>query len=352
METFTQMLLSELGRPGAAAGMSYRHVNIAVNRSQREQSAFRPRKLISLLRQVALAGALAVRGYDAYYPISQNRMGLLRDMALLVPFRLSRRAVILHLHGGALDQVLIEEAQWMRTAVHAIAGRPKTYGIVLTPGLRRCLEPLVRPGRISVVPNPVRVPTSIDDPADQQRSLTVLYLSTLIPSKGYRELVRAVSALAGSGVDVELDLAGEVSSPVDMGWIEAYAGDPAVRFRGPLTGKAKWSALERAHVLALPSVAPEGQPLAILEGMAAGCAILTTAQGGIPETVQPPHGAVLERLEGDALEAEIKRILAHWSQNRDEVARAGREARTFAERSFGPDRFIRRWLAASTRDGS
>ena len=54
----------------------------------------------------------------------------------------------------------------------------------------------------------------------------------------------------------------------------------------------------RADVMALPSTVPEGQPLAILEGMAAGCAILTTAQGSIVDTVGDAEGAVLGSLEG------------------------------------------------------
>ena len=81
--------------------------------------------------------------------------------------------------------------------------------------------------------------------------------------------------------------------------------------------------------------------------MAAGCAILTTAQGGISETVDQSEGVVLEPLEGDALEAEIKRVLLSWSEDRDQIARAGRAAKTRYERAYSPERFIRLWLSAS-----
>ncbi len=173
-----------------------------------------------------------------------------------------------------------------------------------------------------------------------------------MPSKGYRELVRAVSFLARAGVAVQLELAGEPWTDQDNKWIVANADSPAVSFRGPVTGAAKWNALGRAHVLALPSTATEGQPLAILEGMAAGCAILTTARGGIGETVDQSQVAMFEPLEGDALEAEIKRVLLRWSEDRDEVARAGQAAKTRYERAHTPERFIRLWLAACQRPRS
>ncbi len=345
METITHTVLLELGRLGNSAELRYRHINTAVNRFQRAQEVFRPRKLILLLRQLVLGGSLALRGYDAYYPISQNRIGLLRDVVLLLPFRLCRRTLILHLHGAALNRVLEEESWWMRSTVHAVARSPKTHGIVLTPSLRRCLEPLVRPDRISILQNAARVPPLTPGPGDPGEALSVLYLGMLRPSKGYRELVRAVSSLARGGVQVRLELGGEPGSYEDDDWIGAYAGDPAIRFRGPLTGAAKWSALSAAHVLALPSTAREGQPLAILEGMGAGCAILTTAQGGIGETVGEAEGAVLEPLRDGALESEIKRVLLRWSDNRDEVVLLGRAARQRYERDFSPALFIRGWLS-------
>jgi glycosyltransferase involved in cell wall biosynthesis len=348
METITHTVLSELGRLGSTTGLRYRHVNTAVNSSQRGQELFRPRKLVLLLRQLALGSSLALRGYDAYYPISQNRIGLLRDVVLLLPFRLARRTVILHLHGAALNQVLRDEPSWMRGAVRAVAGGPRTYGIVLTPSLRPCLEPLVRPQRISVLRNAALVPPLTPDPGDRRASLSVLYLGMLRRSKGYRELVRAVSRLARVGVPVQLDLAGEPGSDEDDEWIAAYGNDPAIRFRGPLIGNAKWNALGSAQVLALPSIAREGQPLAILEGMAAGCAILTTAQGGIGETVGDKEGVVLDPLRGQALEAEIERALRRWSEDRDEVIRLGRAARERYERDFSPERFIEGWLSACT----
>ena len=188
------------------------------------------------------------------------------------------------------------------------------------------------------------------EPGNGPRIASCSFSSTPTPAKGYRELVRAVSGLAQEGVAVRLELCGEPMTDEDGQWIAGYASDPAVEFQGPIAGSRKWNALGRADVLALPSTVPEGQPLAILEGMAAGCAILTTAQGGIVDTVGDAEGAVLGSLKGEPLEAEIRRALLRWSENPAEVARAGREARIRFERFHSPDRFIRQWLHATWRD--
>jgi glycosyltransferase involved in cell wall biosynthesis len=267
-----------------------------------------------------------------------------------LPFRLTRRTVTIHLHGGSLHEVLREEPSWVRAAIRVVVDRRRTHGIVLTSSLRQCLEPLVDGPRIRVVANAVEAPPAVNRTRERPGDLQLLFLSTLMPAKGYRELVQAVSGLAQEGVAVRLELCGEPLADEDGGWIASFASDPAVDFRGPIAGSPKWNALSRADILALPSTVPEGQPLAILEGMAAGCAILTTAQGGIVDTVGDAEGAVLGPLAGEPLEAEIRRALIRWSEDPAEVARAGQAARIRFERFHSPDRFIRRWLHAAWRD--
>lgn len=343
MEVVTQTLLTQLEQLDPSTRPPYKHVNTAVNCSQRGRETFQPRKLVRLLPQFARACLLAWRGYDAYYPISQNRIGLMRDFVLLLPFRLTRRRIVLHLHGGILDQVLPRQPGWFRRLVHAILGGPRTEGIVLVPSLRRCLEPLLEPNRIHVMRNTVLHPVLTSN-RTYDHSLTVLYISTLRRSKGYRELVLAVAELSRAGVPVRLELAGELFTEEDVNWIEHHNYAPIVQFHGPLTHSEKWNALCRAHVLALPSVAPEGQPLAIIEGMAAGCAILSTAWDSIVETVGEGAGVFLDRSSGASLQKSIETALQSFSANTELVASMGGAARARYLQELSPDRFIDSWL--------
>jgi glycosyltransferase involved in cell wall biosynthesis len=116
-------------------------------------------------------------------------------------------------------------------------------------------------------------------------SLRILFLSNMIQTKGYNELLDGWLRISPEQrAFVELDFAGAFED----NWIEVtfrkrIAGLAGVRYHGVVTGEKKKNLLSRAHVLALPSIYPyEGQPIAILEAYASGCVVMASSQGGIP----------------------------------------------------------------------
>ena len=88
--------------------------------------------------------------------------------------------------------------------------------------------------------------------------------------------------------------------------------DPSVRveFTGPLTGPAKTHELAWANVFAFPSsYRNEGQPLVVIEALAAGLPIITTSHRGIPDTVIHDRNAILiEPGDVAALAAALERL--------------------------------------------
>jgi glycosyltransferase involved in cell wall biosynthesis len=344
MEGMTLVLLSELRSREPGLKLTFRHVDMQVNHSQLGRERFQAHKLLGLLRQVHRSTRLAFTGFDAYYPISQNRIGLVRDAILLVPFRLARRSVTLHLHGSALDAVLSREPAWLTWLLRLVISRRRARGIVLSGSFVHCLIPLVRPGRIGVVANTV-VETPLDSGARQRTTapLRVLYLGTLMRSKGYRELIEAVRILADQGVPIGLELAGEPLAHSDTEWIANLEACEAVKLRGPLGPKAKWDALRDAHVLVVPSTAPEGQPLALLEGMAAGCAVIGTDRGGIAEMIGSA-GITLPALEGDRLVEALCEVLSSLADDFEAVLRLGEQAQGRYHECFSRAQFTSSWL--------
>jgi glycosyltransferase involved in cell wall biosynthesis len=67
--------------------------------------------------------------------------------------------------------------------------------------------------------------------------------------------------------------------------------------------------LQRAAIFCLPSHA-EGLPLALLEAMAAGKAIVASAVGAIPEVLAPDAGLLVPPRDVDALVAALEQLLA------------------------------------------
>lgn len=107
---------------------------------------------------------------------------------------------------------------------------------------------------------------------------------TLSKRKGTPQILEAVSHLHQKGVDLSWVFIG-------MGDVNRYRQQAEelhiadrVIFTGPVTDEIKWQYLKNSDLFCLPSDA-EGQPISILEAMAAGLPIISTAVGSIPEII-------------------------------------------------------------------
>ena len=67
--------------------------------------------------------------------------------------------------------------------------------------------------------------------------------------------------------------------------IANYKLEQHVKMLGVVKGQEKEKLLAESDIFVFPPIAPEGQPLVILEAMSAGLPIITTDQGAIRETV-------------------------------------------------------------------
>jgi glycosyltransferase involved in cell wall biosynthesis len=187
-------------------------------------------------------------------------------------------------------------------------------------------ERLVRgglpPDRIELKPNFVADPGPRAAPA--AASATVLYVGRLSPEKGVELLVEAWREV-GEG-PLELVVVGD--GPLR----ERLARRPAARLR--LAGQLPAAEVRRqmlaARALVLPSVWYEGQPVAVLEALAAGLPVLGSGIGGVPELLAPLGRDWLAAPGEVASWVAALRALA--DPERVEVASA--RARALYERSF------------------
>lgn len=139
--------------------------------------------------------------------------------------------------------------------------------------------------RVDVVPNPVpRLPRH--DKADARRALglpggpLVLYLGRLAGVKRVDRVIDAVAQLT----DARLVVAGEGPEEPRLRAQAAPLGD-RVRFLGRVDDATKALLLSAADAFCLPSE-HEGQPLALLEAMAAGVPTVATRAEWVPPELQ------------------------------------------------------------------
>lgn len=140
----------------------------------------------------------------------------------------------------------------------------------------------------------------------------IIFLSRLIKEKGIFELLDAFDVISRRFPDATLIIAGD--GPDRNGiesWVKQHHLESRITLPGYLRGENKMTALRGADAFVLPTYHGEGCPVALLEAMAAGLAIITTPVGGIPDVfVDGENGILLGAVSaGEIVEAVEKLFL-------------------------------------------
>lgn len=341
----TQRLLSSSLREK----LDLRHLDTSDHRSMETVGALD-------LRNVALGLAsywsllklcLAKRPAAVYVPISQTALGFLRDSVyLLLPRLLFGAAVVVHLRGGHFGRFYAGSNALMRWYIDATM-RCVQRVIVLGGVFKPIFAVWMDDDRIDVVPNGTDL--VIDGVAEKlgvpnRGALTVTYLSNLVPTKGIEEFVRMACDILRTEGDVVFLVAGDwlargTAEEKNVARLLDESGlGGKIRFLGEVRGDAKAALLLRSDIYVLPTYYPfEGQPNAIIEAMAAGCAVVSTDHAAIPETVADGEtGIIVAPRDVDALTAAVRRLCrdrdALWAMAKASYARY-REGYTGAQSS-------------------
>lgn len=105
--------------------------------------------------------------------------------------------------------------------------------------------------------------------------------------------------------------------------------------------------LRNADVVVVPSVWGDAAPLGVLEGMAAGCALVVTDVGGIPEQIGDSGCAIIVR-PGDpvSLATALRELISDGTRR----LRLGQRARQRVEQQFTEQRFHRQVVEGLLED--
>ena len=277
-----------------------------------------------------------------YLPISQSTVGFLRDSLLIWPSYLWGGHIVLHLHGGNF-RTWYESCGWMMKAYVRRVLKLAERVIVLEESLKTIFSGLVDDEKISVVPNGVdwdkREPAMETFP--KRRKHRILYLSTVNRQKGALVLLAAIPFMERIRSDVEFIFAGPWSSQRDRveadAFVERQNLAESVSFIGSVEGEEKQALFTSADLFVFPGIQQEGQPLVVLEAMAAGIPVIFTHRGCLRETVADA-GLEVEINNPHALAERILWLLNHP----DEMQRMGRAGRNRHEMFYTHDRFIER----------
>lgn len=254
------------------------------------------------------------------------RGSMYRKAVLVASAKALRRPVVLHVHAGAAE---IE-------VFHARLGRARRimlkHGIgladrvlsVSSAGARALGECFGR-SEVTVVPNaappvtarPSRFRTSGGE------TVTVLYLGGFAnPVKGGAVLLEALASLFPVLPAMRVLLAGPGEPPSSAEVL--LDGAMPVRWLGWLDENAKAAALADSDVFVLPSIS-EGLPMALLEAMANGLAVVATDMGGVPDVLTDGVDGLVVPPGDPAPLASAISLLVNRSDRRNQLGAAARD---------------------------
>lgn len=286
-----------------------------------------------------------------YMTIASSKLGFLRDMMIILFAWVFQKRIILHLHGGGYQDFYENQSKWLQSLIRFTLGK-STNIIVLGELLRDQFNfvPNIE-NKIKVIPNGLinKLNPSmgrIKFLPDKDNPIRLLYLSNLIPSKGYFTLLDAsIELINNYKVNLICDFCGEFTQTIidDQSLniesqkeeffqrIKNSGLDDRIIYHGTVLGDKKETMLREAHFFVLPTYYPwEGQPISIIEALAFGTPVISTPHKGIPEQVKdgyngflvPPNDheaivkAILKGIESSSYYSELsKAALEHFNSN-------------------------------------
>lgn len=227
-----------------------------------------------------------------YLVCSRSDAGFVRDIPALLAARVGVRTIV-HAHGSDIVDLLA------RRRVSPLARALYARCEIVVPS-QHLLEPLESiTGRSPrLCENYQQVSRTLKNVSSDSNELVVCWNSNVLASKGFFDLAKGIALARDAGLPVRLVSMGQPMADAEMSReevcrrIEALRSQDWFDHRGPLDPAACSAVISAADVVALPSrYASECQPLAVIQAMCAGKAILAADTPALRATLcgYPAH---------------------------------------------------------------
>ncbi len=274
-----------------------------------------------LLRDIfRLCRVLNKKRYDAVHLTTSGQVSAVRDIVVSYLTRFFGIRLVYHVRFGRIPAISQENTLEWRIILR-VMHRASTV-ILIDKATFSAVQRFAPDAKAVLIPNCVNfaeLPAPVGISSDVK---TALFVGWVIPTKGITELVEAWSILRPPGWRLEIVGPGDTNYQAEL--LRKF--EPVnLEFIGELSHAQAKTRMSNCDLFVLPSYT-EGFPNAVLEAMALGRAILTTAVGAIPEMLADDCGLMVEPRNVSSLTAALEALCS----NPDLRLAMGRRAREHA----------------------
>ena len=286
----------------------YHHYFIASH----DDGSVMKRFLVYFSAMFSLLGLLMTRKISICHLHGSHKGSIFRKAFFIFLCRLFGCKVIFHPHGSVFARTYDNAGGFYKRMVRYVLNHADSV-FVLSEYWANYVKSISNNHDIRIINNfPSPVFEALFDTRDfsKKTDLELLFLGFIGPRKGIYDLVDAVVLLKQRGVTgfkIKVGGNGEIDKLKAM--ISEKGVEDYFDVIGWVTGDLKYQLIQESDLLLLPSH-NEGLPIAIVEAMSAGLAVLSTTVGGIPEAIpDDTYGLLIEPGLPEALSGAICRFI-------------------------------------------
>lgn len=257
------------------------------------------------------------RNYDVYHIHAASYGSTFRKGWYIHAAKKWEKKVILHIHGA--EYMLFYEKSNQKDKIISILKEADEV-IALSADWKKKFDETFGLKNCVVLENGIdteRLKPAITSVKDHPH--TIVSLGRLGERKGTYDLIKAIERVKIQIPDIKCYLAGDGDIDRCKQIVEEKNLKSNIIIVGWADFDKKLELLKKSSVLVLPSY-NEGLPMAILEGMACGKAIISTTVGAIPEVVKEENGILIE--PGDV--EKLSEALIRYCMNQETVEKIGK----------------------------
>ncbi len=170
-------------------------------------------------------------------------------------------------------------------------------------------------------------------------TLSVVYVGRGAPQKRVHLVAAIAKRMHGLRADIRFSFVGDVEriiNPIEY---------PYCTFYGNITDQEKLKRIYNSADVLLLTSSYEGLPIAVMQMMAYGKVVVSTAVDGIPDYISNGENGFLLRNHVDEKKIieEGVCVLTNLSQNRDLLEKTGEKSRQYAEKHFSGEVFCKEY---------